>query len=48
MTIKPTQQTKEEGYGVKPDIYIKPTIDDFLNERDPALEYVLKEIAKKR
>ena len=48
MTIKPTQQTNIEGYGVKPDVYIKPTITDFLNGSDPVLEYVLKRIEKRK
>ncbi len=44
MTIKPNEQTQEEGYGVKPDTYIKPTIEDFLNDKDPELDWILNQI----
>lgn len=44
MTIKPFQQINEEGYGVKPDIYIQPTIDDIVNKEDPELKWILNDI----
>jgi len=44
MTIKPNEQTLEEGYGVKPDTYIKNTVSDFLSENDLELEYILNHI----
>ncbi len=33
MTIKPEQQTEKEGYGVLPDVYIKPTEEDFFKRK---------------
>lgn len=48
MTIKPTQQTKEEGYGVQPHVYIKPTTLDFLNDKDVELEWILNDIITKK
>lgn len=44
MTIKPNEQTEKEGYGVMPDTYIKPTIEDFLNDKDPELDWILNQI----
>ncbi len=44
MTIKPEQQTQKEGYGVLPDVYIKPTEEDFLSEKDVELEYILNRL----
>ncbi len=44
MTIKPHEQTKKEGYGVIPDIFIKPTVDDFLNDKDVELDWILNQI----
>ncbi|WCM42653.1 S41 family peptidase [Flavobacterium sp. CBA20B-1] len=44
MTIKPNEQTQTEGYGVMPDVYIKPTEEDFMNDKDTALEYLLNKI----
>ncbi len=40
---------KEEpfGYGIKPDIEIKPNLEDFLNEKDTVLERALQEIEGK-
>lgn len=48
MTIKPKQQTKVDGYGVLPDIPIKPTELDFLNDNDVELNYILNDIATKK
>ena len=36
-----------DGYGIKPDIEIVPTYKDRLNNRDPELEWILKDINKK-
>ncbi len=44
MTIKPEQQTEKEGYGVLPDVYIKPTEEDFLSEKDVELGYILNRL----
>ncbi|UUV21114.1 S41 family peptidase [Paenimyroides aestuarii] len=44
MTIKPNEQSQTEGYGVMPDVYIKPTEEDFMNDKDTALEYLLNKI----
>src|SRR5690606_36141597 len=44
MTIKPNEQTQKEGYGVMPDTYKKPTIEDFLNDKDPELDWILNQI----
>jgi carboxyl-terminal processing protease len=35
-----------EGVGIKPDIEVHPTIDDFRNGRDPVLEKALELAAK--
>lgn len=35
------------GYGIKPDIEVKPTLEDFLNEKDTVLERALQEIEGK-
>lgn len=45
MTIKPTQQTKIDGFGVLPDVPIKPTELDFINDNDVELNYILNDIA---
>ncbi|WLD22771.1 S41 family peptidase [Flavobacterium dauae] len=44
MTIKPQEQTTEEGRGVIPDVYAIPTEADFLNDKDVELEWILNEI----
>jgi len=36
-----------DGYGVKPDVEILPTVQDRLEKRDPELEWVLKDIESK-
>ncbi len=46
MTIKPKEQTKKEGFGVIPDVKIKPTIEEIVNKNDPELQWILKEIGK--
>lgn len=48
MTIKPHEQTSKEGYGVMPDTYIKPTIEDFLSDKDPELDWILNQINPNR
>ncbi|AXT20053.1 peptidase S41 [Flavobacteriaceae bacterium AU392] len=37
-----------DGYGVRPDIEILPTVQDRLEKRDPELEWVLKEVKSKK
>ena len=37
-----------DGYGVKPDVKIEPTITDRIEKRDPELEWVLKDIESKK
>ncbi len=44
MSIKPQEQTEKEGYGVLPDITIKPTAEDFLNDKDLELDWILNHI----
>lgn len=44
MTIKPTEQTLVEGYGVLPDVVIKPSIEELVNKKDPELQWILKDI----
>ncbi len=45
--IEALYKTKKEGYGIKPDIRIRPTINDRLNNIDPELEWVLNVIDTK-
>lgn len=47
MSIKPSYKTKEEGYGVKPDVEIIPTIDDIIEKNDTGLDWILKDIKAK-
>ena len=44
--IEALYKTKIEGYGIKPDVRIRPTIEDRLNAIDPELEWVLNTIEK--
>ncbi|WP_179354054.1 S41 family peptidase [Winogradskyella vidalii] len=37
-------KTEPDGYGVKPDIEIRPTYEDRLNGNDPELEWVLQDL----
>src|SRR5690554_3934030 len=48
MTIRPEEQTNPEGFGVKPDVKIIPDINEIINEDDPELQWILKDISKKR
>lgn len=48
MTIRPTEQTNEEGRGVIPDVYAIPTEQDFLNDKDVELDWILNEINLKK
>ena len=45
--IKPYYQTALIGRGVFPDIEIIPSIEDYENEIDPALEWILNDIKTK-
>ncbi|OEK08111.1 peptidase S41 [Flavivirga aquatica] len=47
MQIEAPQKQTPDGYGVKPDIKIIPTIEDRILKRDAELEWVLQDIAKK-
>lgn len=35
------------GFGVQPDLIVKPTLTDYMNKKDPALEAALKYLKKK-
>lgn len=35
------------GYGIKPDIEVKPTVTDYLNKRDPVMERAVKFLKQK-
>ena len=48
MSIKPSNKTKEEGYGVKPDVEIIPSIDDIIEKNDTGLDWILKDIQSKK
>lgn len=48
MTIKPFEQTTEEGFGVKPDVQIKPTIKEFIDGTDPELNWILQDIKQQK
>ena len=48
MTIKPVEQNKIEGYGIQPDIEIKPTIDQLINNEDPELQWILNHIKENK
>ena len=48
MQIEAPQKQQPDGYGIKPDIEIKPTIKDRKLNRDTELEWVLSDIEKKR
>jgi len=39
-------KTTPDGYGIKPDIEVLPTIEDRLNNVDPELEWVLQDIER--
>ena len=47
MSIKPTQQEAEEGHGVVPDITIKPTAEEWINQTDPELQWILEDVKRK-
>ncbi len=46
LQIETPHKTEPDGYGVKPDVEIIPTQKDRLQNRDPELEWVLKDIFK--
>ncbi|NAS30046.1 peptidase S41 [Flavobacteriaceae bacterium R38] len=48
MYIDTPFKVNPDGYGVKPDVKILPTIQDRLEKRDPELEWVLKDIESKK
>ncbi len=47
MNIGTPHQQKPDGYGVKPDVYVVPTVEDFLNDIDTELDRVLQIIKEK-
>jgi C-terminal processing protease CtpA/Prc len=44
MQIETPYKDEPHGYGIKPDIEVKPKLEDFLNEKDTVLERALQEI----
>ncbi|BAV94213.1 hypothetical protein JBKA6_0200 [Ichthyobacterium seriolicida] len=46
MAFKDKDNNVLEGKGVRPDIFVIPTEDDILNNRDPALQRAIEEIDK--
>lgn len=46
MVVAPFYKTPLEGRGIFPDKEIIPTIDDFVNAKDPELDWILKDIKK--
>lgn len=48
MHIDAPFKTQPDGYGVKPDVEIIPTLEDRLHKKDPELEWVLKEVESKK
>ena len=46
--IEAPYSTNPDGYGIKPDVQIIPTIEDRLNNIDPELEWVLEDIESKK
>lgn len=45
--IDAPNKTNPDGYGIKPDVEILPTLENRLNNRDPELEWVLSDIEEK-
>ncbi|MFK7834171.1 MAG: S41 family peptidase [Winogradskyella sp.] len=41
-------KTTPDGYGVKPDVEILPTLEDRLNNVDPELEWILNDLEQKK
>lgn len=48
MGIYPTNKIKEKGRGVKPDVEIKSTAQQIIDGVDPHLEWILKDIEKRK
>ncbi|APY11940.1 peptidase S41 [Seonamhaeicola sp. S2-3] len=46
MQIEAPQKQTPDGYGVKPDVEILPTVKDFQSHSDPQLNWILKDIEK--
>ena len=46
MQIEAPQKQIPDGYGIKPDIEILPTVKDRLLNQDPELNWVLRDIGK--
>ena len=48
MQVEAPQKQDPDGYGIKPDVEISPTIIDRNLKKDPELDWVLKDIKSKR
>ena len=48
LQVEAPYKIEPDGYGVKPDVEIMPTVSDLENDIDPHIEWVLKDIATKR
>jgi len=46
MQIEAPQKQSPDGYGIKPDVKLVPTVEDRKIDRDAELEWVLKDIYK--
>jgi hypothetical protein len=46
--IAPTQKTAIYGRGIFPDVEILPSLKDKLEEKDPNMEWVLKDIENRK
>jgi hypothetical protein len=47
MDIKPTHKNETFGRGIMPDVSINQTIDDIINNKDPQMEWIEKDIKSK-
>lgn len=48
MQIEAPYKQKPDGYGIKPDIEILPTVEDMKQQKDPELDWILQDIEKNR
>lgn len=44
MNVKPYYQTDVTGHGIYPDILIKPTLEDLIQQKDPELDWLKKNL----
>lgn len=47
MQIEAPQKQEPDGYGIKPDVEITPTVKDRSNKKDPELGWILSDIGQK-